>query len=199
MIKFTGAAKLNDLKAKQKAYQALHQPRAPFKRLVQNQPIDCYEIDQEQDKIQIGKNNRLLEEDHSNENQNLTNNIQIQTVPTSNDNNQQIDNQISNYLIQFSQYININQNETNNSLLEEDHSKMISIKNKERTLKNLITTRKRVKKRTLIFNTPKLIYFYPKINFFYPKQNFTPKLIYFLPQRQFYPKIHSTENDIILT
>ena len=145
MIKFTGAAKLNDLKAKQKAYQALHQPRAPFKRLVQNQPIDCYEIDQEQDKIQIGKNNRLLEEDHSNENQNLTNNIQIQTVPTSNDNNQQNDNQISNYLIQFSQYININQNETNNSLLEEDHSKMISIKNKERTLKNLITTRKRVK------------------------------------------------------
>jgi hypothetical protein len=148
VIKFTGAAKLNDLKAKQKAYQALHQPRAPFKRLVQNQPIDCYEIDQEQDKIQIGKNNRLLEEDHSNENQNLTNNIQIQTVPTSNDNNQQNDNQISNYLIQFSQYININQNETNNSLLEEDHSKMISIKNKERTLKNLITTRKRVKKIT---------------------------------------------------
>ena len=148
MIKFTGAAKLNDLKAKQKAYQALHQPRAPFKRLVQNQPIDCYEIDQEQDKIQIGKNNRLLEEDHSNENQNLTNNIQIQKVPTSNDNNQQNDNQISNYLIQFSQYININQNETNNSLLEEDHSKMISIKNKERTLKNLITTRKRVKKIT---------------------------------------------------
>ena len=97
MIKFTGAAKLNDLKAKQKAYQALHQPRAPFKRLVQNQPIDCYEIDQEQDKIQIGKNNRLLEEDHSNENQNLTNNIQIQKVPTSNDNNQQNDNQISKY------------------------------------------------------------------------------------------------------
>ncbi len=42
MITFTGPTKLNDLKAKQKAYQALHRPKAPFKRLVQNQPIDCY-------------------------------------------------------------------------------------------------------------------------------------------------------------
>ena len=37
-----GQQNLNDLKAKQKAYQALQQPKAPFKRLVQNQPIDCY-------------------------------------------------------------------------------------------------------------------------------------------------------------